>query len=654
MKFLRARRFACLTGLLLMLVIFSPFTAAAINPQPEPPGEAIGVLIDGTPLNTDVAPLLQQDRVLVPMRAIFEALGATVIWNGADQSVVAEKGDLSVKLQIGSTTAFKNGMQVELDVPPILFNDRTLVPVRFVSEALGAKVDWDGAEQKVIITSAAVPPVVEKSAIIAPVMLPDVTRKVHDDFSRLLRVEKLPVSSALQIQRDFLLKQADVKEVTILQGGNLLVQFKNDYQLMMFLGEDTLGSESLSSTGSMQQLQALPGAVNPDSTPSGMVEKSNVILAPSTNIINQVKVSPELIKVFGPPCNPKANKALIFDCLEDDANAVSPKIASQVLSRLTEMGYSVTNKLNNQANLANAALIDNGEYGVVFMRGHGGVIGSSFGFLVRPWYTSPPPMNSGYTGTIPASAHNYAAGGAVQYGYVITGQFASTYWADKAFPGTMFFLESCHGTDPAGLPGMPAWTISHGAGEWLGWNDSVSFGCGDKGSKLFFNSIFSKNISEVLADVIATGCRPPDLTVYPTNKGSCKLANYINDPNEATVPDGRDFKQLKMISSNMYFFGDISFYAPPVFDEFFLYVSTDWTNEAEVLVRCHPGNFEVYKKTGPGLYTDKVFTGTPKTSGNVYSLAIPRATAFGGASSINVWLYDMTGKDRLPNLPLIK
>lgn len=132
------------------------------------------------------------------------------------------------------------------------------------------------------------------------------------------------------------------------------------------------------------------------------------------------------------------------------------------------MGYTITEKLNNAASLAEAAAIDDGSFGVVLMRGHGGVVNNSFAFLVRPWYDNPPPVNSGYVGTIPASATSYANGPQTKYGYLITNQFASTYWTNKSFPGTLFFLESCHGTDPSGVNGLPTWTVNHGASAWVG------------------------------------------------------------------------------------------------------------------------------------------------------------------------------------------
>lgn len=220
---------------------------------------------------------------------------------------------------------------------------------------------------------------------------------------------------------------------------------------------------------------------------------------------------------------------MIFDCLEDDANVVSPKIWQQVRSDLQSLGYTVTTRLNNSANLSNAAQIDDGEYGVVMLRGHGGDLGGDFGFLVRPWYSSYPAANSGYSGTIRASAYNHAAG-ATQFGYVITGTFSSSYWADKAFPSTIFFLESCHGADPGALPGMPTWTTNHGASVWVGWNESVSFNCGDNGTDLFFQKMKEqKTVAEAVDAVYATGCRPPELVAFPSNKGdaSCQSGKPI-------------------------------------------------------------------------------------------------------------------------------
>jgi hypothetical protein len=102
----------------------------------------------------DVAPIIVNGRVLVPLRAIFEALGATVVWNANDQSIVATKGSITINLQIGSTTALNNGAQVTLDTAPQIVGGRTLVPARFVSEALGAQVTWDATNQKVNITTA--------------------------------------------------------------------------------------------------------------------------------------------------------------------------------------------------------------------------------------------------------------------------------------------------------------------------------------------------------------------------------------------------------------------------------------------------------------------------------------------------------------------
>lgn len=122
-------------------------------PKPAPtPIPVITVLIDGVPVVFDQPPVLENGRTLVPLRAIFEALGATVEWNNNTQTVTATKGGTKISLQIGSTQMYVNGTVKTLDVPAKLINSRTLVPVRAVSEAFGCKVDWDQNTYTVLIT----------------------------------------------------------------------------------------------------------------------------------------------------------------------------------------------------------------------------------------------------------------------------------------------------------------------------------------------------------------------------------------------------------------------------------------------------------------------------------------------------------------------
>jgi hypothetical protein len=449
--------------------------------------------------------------------------------------------------------------------------------------------------------------------------------KVHVDLQRLVKVGKVQLPDAVKQQKVFLLHQPDVREVQELKGSNLMVRFKDGNELLMFLGEDRLGS------------------------PQKMVDlKEKIRVNPTQQVITDNRIRPDaLFRTL--PCAPQSNKALLFDCLEDDANVISPKIWMQIKSDLESLGYTVTTKLNNNANLANAALIDNGEYGVVFLRGHGGDLGGDFGLLVRPWYTSYPPASSGYTGTIRASAFNHVSG-TTQFGYVITGGFSTAYWADTPFPSTLFFLESCHGADPGALPGMPTWTTTNGASAWVSWNESVSFNCGDNGTDLFFQKMKEQHsVGEGAAAVYETGCRPPELVAFPANKNNCQLAVWKSDANEAYAPNERDYKLLRLVSDGTRLHATISFYAVPVVNEFFFYADTGGSNAAEVLIKCRSNTFEVYKQTQPGLFNNKVYTGTPSKSGNDYRIVVPWSTAFGTANLVKLWLYDMTSKDKLPD-----
>ena len=101
----------------------------------------------------DQLPIIENGRTLVPLRAIFEKIGADVQWNGETQTVIATKGNTSVSLTINNTTAVKNGENITLDVPAKIIGGRTLVPVRFVSDCFGVNVGWTGNMQWVNLTS---------------------------------------------------------------------------------------------------------------------------------------------------------------------------------------------------------------------------------------------------------------------------------------------------------------------------------------------------------------------------------------------------------------------------------------------------------------------------------------------------------------------
>jgi hypothetical protein len=113
----------------------------------------VSIFVDGKQVISDVAPQIIQSRTMVPIRFVAEALGATVEWVAEERMVTIDKDQTFIKLYIDKKDASKNGQNISLDVPATIVNSRTLVPIRFISENLGCKVDWDPKEYKVIITS---------------------------------------------------------------------------------------------------------------------------------------------------------------------------------------------------------------------------------------------------------------------------------------------------------------------------------------------------------------------------------------------------------------------------------------------------------------------------------------------------------------------
>ena len=124
-------------------------TVPSVNTS-APPGTPV-VYLNGQKLSFDVPPVIENDRTLVPLRAIFEAVGANVQWDQSTQTVKAARGQTTVILTIGSLKPTVNGQIWPLDVPAKIVKDRTLAPLRFVGEAFGGNVGWDAASYTVTI-----------------------------------------------------------------------------------------------------------------------------------------------------------------------------------------------------------------------------------------------------------------------------------------------------------------------------------------------------------------------------------------------------------------------------------------------------------------------------------------------------------------------
>lgn len=139
---MRTARYLLTASLLLALTLPAPAAAAAPV-----------ILLDGWRLDFPVPPQVIGGRTMVPFRAIAEALGVAVAWEGETMTIRARGLGKTVVLQVDNQEAEVDGAAVRLDVPPLIVDSRTLVPLRFFSEVFGAGVSWESGTQTVHIGS---------------------------------------------------------------------------------------------------------------------------------------------------------------------------------------------------------------------------------------------------------------------------------------------------------------------------------------------------------------------------------------------------------------------------------------------------------------------------------------------------------------------
>ena len=114
----------------------------------------ITVLFNGTRISFHSYgqnPELLNSRTLVPLRSIFEAMGAEVECDGDTKTAVATRNGVTVKIQIGANEMYKGNEKIAVDVPATILNDRTMVPARVIAEAFGADVQWNANGKTVLI-----------------------------------------------------------------------------------------------------------------------------------------------------------------------------------------------------------------------------------------------------------------------------------------------------------------------------------------------------------------------------------------------------------------------------------------------------------------------------------------------------------------------
>lgn len=136
--------------LFLTIIFLIPTLSSVAQAQKYP----LSVYLDGEPLKFEVNPIILDGVTLVPLRKIFEEQQAVVAWDESTKTVTAEKGNIKIKYTIGSLTGDINGTEMALEIPGQIVDGSTLIPLRFVSEALGNNVDWLPDFKTIVISTS--------------------------------------------------------------------------------------------------------------------------------------------------------------------------------------------------------------------------------------------------------------------------------------------------------------------------------------------------------------------------------------------------------------------------------------------------------------------------------------------------------------------
>ena len=140
--------------LLILLAVGIAAFALAFPVAAQTESSAVTVFVDGLKPNADAEPILIENRTMLPLRAVFESLGASVEWNGETRTVSAERGEITLRMTVGDDFLMKNDERIPLEVPSVIRENRTFIPLRAVAESFDCAVYWDGDRRVVRVVSA--------------------------------------------------------------------------------------------------------------------------------------------------------------------------------------------------------------------------------------------------------------------------------------------------------------------------------------------------------------------------------------------------------------------------------------------------------------------------------------------------------------------
>ena len=169
------------------------------------------VILNGKELEFEVPPIIENNRTMVPLRAIFESMGAKVEWNSSSYVVTASKEANQVILPLNSNTATVNGKVYYLEVPAKIVNNRTLAPLRFVGEAFGAEVTWDNDTRCINIKSSEATPTSPVSPPRELIVVLDAGHGGQDPGALGRQLKEKDVNLVITLQVGELLKQRGIR-----------------------------------------------------------------------------------------------------------------------------------------------------------------------------------------------------------------------------------------------------------------------------------------------------------------------------------------------------------------------------------------------------------------------------------------------------------